>query len=555
MVKLLASGLFLTVLFGATAVAATFTAASCAESDVAKAVAQASTGDTVMIPSCPSGVSWTTGLTVTTAITLLGQGPGNTVLIDDVPKNSSTCQVNPMIVINVTANQPWRLGEFTLQGDTTDSNGCNKGHIAATGGSHAFRIDDITFNNMKTIGIRTYGDLWGVIDHCNFNSHFQIGIEVWHTGWGGVSDAGDNSWAQPSTMGTAEAVYIEDNTFTDTAATPAGCFDSFGGGRLVFRHNTCPWISNHGTESPGRIRGARQFEIYDNTFTPYNGQSVYTVFQIRGGTGVIFNNTVIGKYYNFVSASEFRDSDAFAPWGANGTEAACDGTGAYDNNSSTIYASGTYNGTSGVADVMTDTTQNWSTNQWTGGYSIHNMTEGWGSAIKSNTSNTVTTLSSTYNQSHKWNAGDKYEILSAYPCIDQAGRGQGIYLSGDTPTPTGWVKEILQPIYTWGNTLNGVPNPTTAFNGVHIKANRDFYDATASFDGTSGVGTGLLSARPSTCTPYVAYWATDKNTLYQCSATNTWTVYYTPYTYPYPYPLTQSAPPTPPADVHVTGIH
>jgi hypothetical protein len=44
----------------------------------------------------------------------------------------------------------------------------------------------------------------------------------------------------------------------------------------------------------------------------------------------------------------------------------------------------------------------------------------------------------------------------------------------------------------------------------------------------------------------VAYWATDQGNwnqsgngqgsgvLYQCTATNTWSVYYTPYTYPYP---------------------
>ena len=55
-----------------------------------------------------------------------------------------------------------------------------------------------------------------------------------------------------------------------------------------------------------------------------------------------------------------------------------------------------------------------------------------------------------------------------------------------------------------------------------------------SFNGTAGTGTGLLSARPSTCTPQVAYWATDTNTLYQCSSANTWKSYYTPYQYPHP---------------------
>ena len=62
-----------------------------------------------------------------------------------------------------------------------------------------------------------------------------------------------------------------------------------------------------------------------------------------------------------------------------------------------------------------------------------------------------------------------------------------------------------------------------------------------SFDGTRGVGQGLLAARPATCTAGaepntngVGYWATDTNTLYVCNPTNTWTAYYTPYTYPHP---------------------
>ena len=73
--------------------------------------------------------------------------------------------------------------------------------------------------------------------------------------------------------------------------------------------------------------------------------------------------------------------------------------------------------------------------------------------------------------------------------------------------------------------------------------NRDYYlelpnyDESASFNGTAGIGQGSLSARPSTCKPSVAYWATDTNTLYQCSSANTWTAYYAPYTYPHP--LTQ----------------
>ena len=82
-------------------------------------------------------------------------------------------------------------------------------------------------------------------------------------------------------------------------------------------------------------------------------------------------------------------------------------------------------------------------------------------------------------------------------------------------------------------------------SGYCIENNVNFWVETASFKGTSGVGVGLLSARPATCTTGVGYWATDQGNwnksgsggqgvLYKCTSTNTWTEYYTPYTYPHP---------------------
>ena len=63
--------------------------------------------------------------------------------------------------------------------------------------------------------------------------------------------------------------------------------------------------------------------------------------------------------------------------------------------------------------------------------------------------------------------------------------------------------------------------------------------------GARGVGRGPLSSRPSSCTPGVAYWATDQGEwdsghsgpdgqLYKCVSNNTWSLYYTPYVYPHP---------------------
>jgi len=126
---------------------------------------------------------------------------------------------------------------------------------------------------------------------------------------------------------------------------------------------------------------------------------------------------------------------------------------------------------------------------------------------------------------------------------------------------TAWPRQALEPIYEWLNSWSSATGyPSNQYIVVYepdvLIQNQDYYTcgltngtSCAAFTGTTGIGSGLLSARPSTCTPTVAYWATDTNTLYQCSALNSWTVYYTPFTYPHPLTqagstITQLSPPT-----------
>jgi hypothetical protein len=130
-----------------------------------------------------------------------------------------------------------------------------------------------------------------------------------------------------------------------------------------------------------------------------------------------------------------------------------------------------------------------------------------------------------------------------YPCYHQPGR-----------TGTG----VLRPIYLWNNTQISGSMAQLSVDGsagtYHILANRDYYQAvstsaqtsaTSPFSGTTGMGFGTLARRPTTCSTGstdaadagnggVGYFATDTNTLYRCSASNTWTTHYQPYTYPHP---------------------
>jgi hypothetical protein len=81
--------------------------------------------------------------------------------------------------------------------------------------------------------------------------------------------------------------------------------------------------------------------------------------------------------------------------------------------------------------------------------------------------------------------------------------------------------------YVWNNLKAGtnmIPVPTTSTVDIYVALNRDYWIATS----------GLKSALPGTCATGAGFWATDENVLYKCTATNTWTEYYTPYTYPHP---------------------
>jgi hypothetical protein len=167
-----------------------------------------------------------------------------------------------------------------------------------------------------------------------------------------------------------------------------------------------------------------------------------------------------------------------------------------------------------------------------------------------------------------WDTGATPDV-----CIDQPGRGQGDLLVGSygssnrlndaTGTQT-WPNQSLEPVYEWSTTGTIVSgwgsNWTSNSATVTIQNNRDYYlhhgnsgcDAGAGSCAT-GVGVGTLAQRPANCTTGVGYFATDQgawNTstsnaygvqrsgangvLYTCVSTNTWALYYTPYTYPHP---------------------
>jgi hypothetical protein len=165
--------------------------------------------------------------------------------------------------------------------------------------------------------------------------------------------------------------------------------DSTGGGRYVARNNAFDNAAagGHGADSSQRNRSLRSYEFYNNTFT-YPGTDGFTAIYVRGGTGVVFNNTFSGFTSGF-RAANYRTDQSFPPWGR------CNGTSPYDGNSGSP---------------------------------------------------------------------------AGYPCIDQVGRGDGDLLSGDPPSPAASPNQALEPVYVWGNVMNG---SVVSSQHAHVQLGRD----------------------------------------------------------------------------------
>lgn len=566
--------------------ATTRTAANCTQAAVQTTIGLSSTGDTVLIPqsSCPGGVTWGTNTTSDTPLTITNVGiilNGQGVQItDNELKGDSNCgHTTSLISVSESTNVFVQITNMTIIGIAPSfSCGESANHIHIDGFSHQFRVDHITFNPPEVTGVSATSDSWGVIDHCTYNyvNNNVFAANIHHDAWQGVGSFGDNSWAQADTFGQAGAVYIETNTYnyvsSPSAAFPTGCFDEESGGRVVFRFNTgCPFDGMHGLDSSARLRSGRSYEIYNNTFTAVKNNlgNMYTAIFLRGGTGFIFNNNfndVTGSpYLQLTQITNYRSTNSiYPPWGnspysGNGVGGeGCDGRSAWDNNDATVYATGTV-GASSTNQVMTASgSPGWTTNQWAPSGTIYyylvDTTIPYGSVILSNTSGTITVTAPAQTATGftgQFNNGDAFQIRRAYPCMDQVGRGAGTYISGNPPnvTPVGWPTQASDPLYEWLNQHNSSTVTTTIFAQQPVLVqNRDFYDyQTTGCTGTqtTGVCSDVLGNRAPNCTTGVGFWATDQGNwnssgsggqgqFYLCTATNTWTLQYTPYTYPHP---------------------
>lgn len=281
---------------------------SCANADVEYCVETvAADGDTVYIGA--GAETWTSVINITDKnVTIVGAGQGDTEFDTIITNNISNSYNHAAFMIDNDAGDPKDNFEIShlrvIEGVTRDTGG---GAVLIWDAGPDWRIHHCTFvsayaGNVIYAG-RYQGSNSGLIDNCTFNATnngahtkaFQINsrdMDTENAGTDPDTSYGSTSWDAASTFGTKEALYIEDCTFNwnDYAGMD---FDE--GARVVVRYNTFNGgsVGTHGDDSGCCLRGARHYEIYNNVFD-CDTDCWFAIITLRGGTGVIYNNTISG---------------------------------------------------------------------------------------------------------------------------------------------------------------------------------------------------------------------------------------------------------------------
>jgi hypothetical protein len=568
--------------------AATYSAATCNESDVQAAIAKAThDGDVVSIPE--GTCTWTTTLnsTFSNSVTIQGAGAESataggssttgtdqTILYDGINRSS---QDVAMWNITTIAGKSFRITGIALYYNNGGSNISTNGSWRFGGYSQALRIDHCHFHGTQNHWLEISDWQYGVADHNVFDLNLADANGFWFRNgghWNNDSAGnGDQSWADQAYWGSNKFFFVEDTQFNGNVSPYWEAIDDCNsGGRFVIRYSTFTGDATQQTHPTlGDVRGCRAIELYKNVATYTAAQDWTTMFSTRAGTVMIWGNTATVKNLVDLNVDRINTLNGTYPgWGLCGNGNPGQGYSGTVNTSGTsvTYVSGTH------FDM-----------NWPGDALVAMYIAGTPFAVQSCSTGTSCTLKTSagtqtgvaYYAPSKWDGNND---LYGYACIDQPGRGKGDLLTGLFPNKvdnaTGtitWPNQALEPNYIWANSYTPTRDDQAACvasASPTIINNRDYYQQFSSkcelgsFDGTHGVGQGSLpptnssaypnapncTAGPGGNTPGVGYWDTSQNTLYVCTATNTWTAYYAPYTYPHP--LTVGSLPDPPTNLVAT---
>ena len=218
----------------------------------------------------PAGTcTWTTTVSIGQQDSTTKPATGKAVTLAGAGVDVTTIQYQLTsgyaVAAAVPAGKSVRITGFTFDGaqNTTPATGA----VGVGGDVGAIvRVDHANFVDLQTYGMNVYA-VYGLIDHDYFSKSPTAGsvTEIAITGdtTQRTNDPND-SWARPPTLGTAGALFLEDDTF-DMPNVANGPEDAYEGARFVLRDSKVfgENLGWHGFDSS--IRGTMQYEIYDNT--------------------------------------------------------------------------------------------------------------------------------------------------------------------------------------------------------------------------------------------------------------------------------------------------
>ena len=487
------------------------TAATCenkdGQQDVQTAIDMVASIGTVHIPA--GTCTWTTSVHLKKQVSFQGAGKGVTTIVNKNGnytftnncnwKNSCGWAALLFVAYDGAYTGPVEVTGITFKLPTVSS---NSGYlIFVTGNGIAkFRIHDIDCSYQNTTdantGIRCVGDFSddagksyhsGLVDHvtCSmpdaggicFNSRTAV-------------NAGSQMWTHPFELGTNKSTYFENNTCTFTTGTGDGCWDMYDAASYVARYNTVirGETGNHGVDSS--FYSQFLVEQYRNTFTNAGVHLGFMGNPMRGTLNIMFENKATGLYDHGTIVQIYRSDPAQVANGNTGSP--CVNETAYDGNLGTV---------------------------------------------------------------GEGNLG--------YPCKGQVGWHWAVPVGCNSEATCGvpnGANVVYNPAYIWGERVNNAPTdihnnpPPYDSSYAHINAATapskiDIYTdvgASCVAGGACTVGVGIGTTLPTTCVVGTAFWKTNAGTwntssdgrgsgqLFTCTATDTMTFYYEPYTYPHP---------------------